>query len=215
MPSVDAKRLIGRLLPGRFISTGPCSGVPRIALTFDDGPHPENTPRLLDQLENLGARATFFVTGEAVARAPELLRQIAANGHQVANHGFSHLNARNVPLYRYLDDIERANDLIEQTLGTGIGGFVRPPYGALTLRSFLGLVARKYRIVLWSLDTLDHAIQDAATLQHRLSVSPLRAGDIVLLHDDYAHTVQAMTGLGRLVAERGFKAVTVSDLLID
>jgi len=210
---LNVKSVVGRLLPGRVISTGRRDGAPRIALTFDDGPHSQNTPPLLDRLDGMGVRATFFVTGEASERAPALLRTIAARGHQVANHGFAHLNARKVPYERYIQDIDRANDLIEQTLGFDIGRFLRPPYGALTARSLLGLLAKRYRIVLWSVDSLDHAIHDADRLQERFVRTPLRAGDIVLLHDDYAHTVDAMDGLARSVADRGLRSVTVRELL--
>lgn len=210
---LDIKSMVGKVLPGRFISTGSHAGAPRIALTFDDGPHPENTLPLLDHLDSMAARATFFVSGQAVTRAPSLLRTVAERGHQVANHGFAHLNARNVPYQRYMDDIERANDVIEQALGRSIGRFMRPPYGALTPRTLIGLMARRFRIVLWSVDSLDHAVNDACRLQERFDSTPLRAGDIVLFHDDYAHTVEAMHGLVRSVGERGFRSVTVSELM--
>jgi len=211
-PSV-VKAVIGKVLPGRFISCGRRDGEPRVALTFDDGPHRENTPRLLDRLDGLGARATFFVSGAAVEREPELLRSVASRGHQIANHGFAHLNARKVSYQRYLDDIERANDLIEQTLGCSVGRFVRPPYGALTPRSMVGLLARGFRIVLWSVDSMDHAIRDVEHLKNRFACLSLEAGDIVLLHDDYTETVVAMDGLRRSVVDRGLRSVTVAELL--
>ena len=213
MSLVGIKSLAGRVLPGRFICTGRQDGEPRIALTFDDGPHPINTPPLLDRLDGMGIRGTFFVSGEAVVRSPSLLRTIAARGHQVANHGFAHLNARKVSCERYIQDIDRANDLIEQILGFGIGRYVRPPYGALTMRSLWGLLAKRYRIVLWSVDSFDHAINDAVRLQEQFSLTPLHPGDIVLLHDDYIHTVEAMEGLARSIVGRGLTPVTVTELL--
>lgn len=207
------KSVLGRIFPGRFVCAGNRHGEARVALTFDDGPHCENTPRLLDCLDGMGVRATFFVTGEAVSRAPALLRDVAARGHQVASHGFSHLNARKVHFARYLDDVERANDLIEQVLGVSINRFVRPPYGALTPLSLAGLLARGYRVVLWSIDSRDHAIHDAGQLKEKFLSTGLQGGDIVLFHDDYMHTVDAMDGIARAIVDRGLQTVTVADLL--
>jgi peptidoglycan/xylan/chitin deacetylase (PgdA/CDA1 family) len=211
---IDIKGAVSRLLPGRFVSIGCRDGGQRIALTFDDGPHAENTPRLLDRLDASNLRATFFVSGAEVERAPGLLRSIVARGHQVANHGFAHLNARKVSYDRYMDDIERANELIEQTIGDSIGRFMRPPYGALTTRVLLGLVSRRYRIIMWSVDSLDYAIHDKGKLQERFQSSHLEAGDIVLFHDDYAHTVLAMEGIAQTISERGLRSVTISELLV-
>lgn len=212
---LDVKAGLAGLFPRRFISAGRSGGGPRIALTFDDGPHTDNTLPLLEWLDRFGFRATFFVTGQAVVRAPGILREIALQGHQVANHGYSHLNAHKVPYERYMRDIERANDVIEQALGKSIGRYMRPPYGALTSRTVLGLLSRRFRIVLWSVDSLDYSIHDVDCLQRNFATLTLRSGDIVLLHDDYAHTVKAMGGIADALRDRGLRSVTVSQILDD
>ncbi len=206
------KRLVAGLLRGRLIFACSARGGPGLALTMDDGPHRDNTPRLLDEFERHGVRATFFLIGREVERFPEITRRIHQAGHQVANHGYSHLNARKVPLGRYIGDIERGQEALEQVLGRPVPRYVRPPYGSLTAPSLAALLIKRYRIVLWSFDTLDSSISVPASLLARTRGHAFRPGDIVLAHDDYAHTVEAMPSLLAALLAQGHGLYTVSEL---
>lgn len=207
------KRLAAAALPGRVILRGPHGPGPAIALTFDDGPHPENTPALLDAFESAGIRVTFFLIGQAAEKHPALARRILDAGHQVSNHGYSHLNARKVPTARYVADIERGHDALQQILGTRLERYTRPPYGVLTLPSLAGLLRRGHRLVLWSVDSLDYSVGSAQALLEGVRSRQFEPGDIVLAHDDYAHTVQAMSGILASFKSRRLELKTVSELL--
>lgn len=206
------KRLAATAFPGRVVLRGPRGPVRAIALTFDDGPHPENTPALLDSFERAGVRVTFFLIGQAAEKHPALARRIVAAGHQIANHGYSHLNARKVPTARYVSDIERGHDALQQVLGTRLERCTRPPYGVLTLPSLAALLRRGHKLVLWSVDSLDYSLDSAQALLQGVLSRSFEPGDIVLAHDDYAHTVEAMDGILRSFKARGLALLTVSEL---
>ena len=127
------KRGLGHVMPRSVLVKGaPRSARPRTALTFDDGPHPENTPRILDALDHAAARATFFLQGAEVERHPALAREIVRRGHQVGNHGHSHFDARRTSREVYLADIRRAQESLGQALGAPAERIFRPPHGTVT-----------------------------------------------------------------------------------
>jgi peptidoglycan/xylan/chitin deacetylase (PgdA/CDA1 family) len=206
------KRLASIALPGRVLMRGSQGPGRAIALTFDDGPHLENTPALLDAFDRAEVRVTFFLIGQAAERHPALTRRILEAGHQVANHGYSHLNARKVPSARYVADIERGHEALEQVLGTKLERYTRPPYGVLTLASLAGLLRKDHRLVLWSVDSLDYSVDSAQSLLQVVRTHRIVPGDIVLAHDDYAHTVQAMEGILASFDSRRLELKTVSEL---
>lgn len=198
---MQLKMRIAGALPGRFLVSGRTSGRREVALTFDDGPHPLHTPRLLDRLRRHDIQATFFVTGKSMEAHPEIGRRIRGEGHQVANHGYSHLHAGRVACRQYLRDIAAGHDAIEQVLGESVARFVRPPYGALTLPTLAGMLVRGYRIALWSIDSMDHAVTDLPGFVERLAQIEISSGDIVLLHDDYGHTVDGLEDVLRKIGD--------------
>ena len=112
-----------------------------VYLTFDDGPIPESTPFILQTLAEFDAKATFFMVGDNVRKYPDLYRQIVAEGHQVGNHTYHHLGGFKHLAKTYIEDTERANDLIGSHL-------FRPPHGCMSHSEYLWL-KRKYRIVMW------------------------------------------------------------------
>jgi len=159
--------------------TVPADGV---ALTFDDGPHPEGTPAVLDVLEGAGLRATFFVVGEQVRRRPALAAEIAARGHLVALHGFRHrpqpiLSARAVE-----DDLARGADAIEQATGR-TPAWHRPPYGLYSPAGLDFARRRGLTPILWSKWGKDWRRLTTPQRIARRATSDLRPGDVILLHD--------------------------------
>jgi peptidoglycan/xylan/chitin deacetylase (PgdA/CDA1 family) len=153
-----------------------------VALTFDDGPHPEGTPQVLDLLGAANARATFFLVGEQVARFPELAAQIVGRGHQVAVHCYRHLNLARVSPWSTRADLDRAAQAIARATGAELRHH-RPPYGILTVPALLHARRRGWETVLWRRDGQDweaHATPES--IAGRL-LGAVRGGDVLLLHD--------------------------------
>lgn len=205
------KHGLAALFPGRVLTRQ--RGVKRrIALSFDDGPHPQNTPRILDILDAGGAVATFFVQGKSAEKHPALVREIVARGHQIGNHGYLHLDARRTGLRAYVADTKHAQDILENILGRRIERIFRPPYGNITGPSFLALIWQGFRFVFWSVDSRDSFIRETPALTAYIDSLPIDGGDILLLHEDYAHTVESLPHIVRILRERTFEFSRVGDL---
>ena len=164
-------------------------GVPRglpgasgVALTFDDGPHPEGTPAVLERLEAAGARAAFFLVGEQVQRRPELAARIAAAGHVVALHGHRHrLQLRMTPR-QVAADVARGRAAVEDAVGRRVD-WHRPPYGIYSPAGLRAVRAGGMRPLLWSRWGKDWR---KFTTPRRIAARATRAlvpGDVILLHD--------------------------------
>lgn len=153
-----------------------------VALTFDDGPHPDGTPAVLDILARAGHKATFFVIGEQVRRRPELARAIVEQGHQIALHGDRHrLQLRLTPA-QVRDDLERGRAAIEDAVGTPVA-WHRPPYGIYSPAGLAAARAAGLEPLLWSRWGKDWR---RFTTPHRIAARATRdvsAGDVILLHD--------------------------------
>lgn len=206
------KHALGRLLPRQFIVAGRQRPDRRIALTFDDGPHPEHTPLILDILVSHSAKATFFLQGLEAEKYPALVRRLYAEGHEIGNHGYAHLDARRTPLNEYLDDTDRAQRVLEDIVGGSLSRLFRPPYGHVTARALVALITRGYRITLWSADLDDSFITSAPALVAHARSLAIRPGQVLLLHEDYAHTVKALSEILSHLAAREHTFATVSGL---
>ena len=186
-----------------------------IALTFDDGPNPAVTPRLLDLLERHKMRATFFLIGKWVRAEPSLAGEIAARGHTVGNHTNSHPALTFLSPARIEDELNRCDDAIEAATGRR-PRWMRPPFG---FRSpLLGGIVRKRAdrgVMMWSRWARDWKTQPTDSVTRRLR--RVRGGDIVLLHDgdhrvangDRGHTVAALEYWLPRWKDAGFKFVTL------
>lgn len=156
-----------------------------VALTFDDGPHPEITPAVLDLLSQAGARASFFLIGVRAQRYPDLVREIVRRGHRVENHTYEH------PLHFALlgpraqaDQIDRAQELLSELAGTP-PAFLRAPAGLRNLWLDRLLFQRGLRLASWTRRGFDTADRNVARVGRRL-LRHLNVGDILLLHDGHA-----------------------------
>ncbi len=191
------------------------------ALTFDDGPDDYATPAILNALDSVNAKATFFMVGEQVERWPEIARDVALRGHEVACHGFSHGAHPERPDREVEDDLHTAVEAIEQATGIRPGLF-RPPYGHFSEASYKQCDELGMRPIYWSSWGIDWDPIDAATIAENV-LGDLQDGSIVLLHDapSYADrssalaTAEASTLVATQAKELGLKAVTVSKLLKD
>jgi peptidoglycan/xylan/chitin deacetylase (PgdA/CDA1 family) len=184
-----------------------------VALTFDDGPHPQGTPAVLESLREAGALATFFLAGEQVLQRPVLVAEIVAAGHRVELHCHRHRNQLRLSPRSLLDDAERARAAIEDAGGQAIADY-RPPYGIFSAVGLRAIRDRGWRPVLWSQWGRDWDARASADSITRRLTADVRAGDILLLHDaDYYSArdswVRTVAALPRILEEleaRGLKS---------
>jgi peptidoglycan-N-acetylglucosamine deacetylase len=153
-----------------------------VALTFDDGPHPQGTVAVLEALREMEARATFFLCGEQIQREPSLALEIAAAGHTVALHGHRHRNVLRLPPRSFVEDLKQGIAMIEDTVGLR-PTLYRPPYGILSYPAIAELRARALRPLLWSRWGHDWRNDRSPQSIAAELTRDLRAGDVLLLHD--------------------------------
>lgn len=183
-----------------------------LALTFDDGPHPIHTPKLLDVLAARGVRSTFFVIGKNVEAYPHIALRIVQEGHEIANHTWSHPSLTKLPVERAAAELRRAHAVIAEVSGAA-PQLMRPPYGAVN--EGIRRMARSqfhYTTIMWSVDPLDWKYRDSA----RVSAELLRGaapGAILLCHDIHATTIEAIPTVLAQLQDQGFEFLTVRDLL--
>lgn len=180
---------------------------PMIALTFDDGPRPGPTARILNQLEAYNARATFFVVGEFAAGQGALLNRMRAINCQIGNHTYSHPNLTTLSASGISSEITRTANIVYNATGT-YPTVVRPPYGA---RNATVSKAANAPLILWSVDTLDWQTRNTQMIVDHV-LNTVRDGDIVLMHDLYDTTAAAAEILIPELIARGYQLVTVSEL---
>jgi peptidoglycan/xylan/chitin deacetylase (PgdA/CDA1 family) len=183
-----------------------------VALTFDDGPHPVHTPRLLNILAHHRHRATFYVIGANARRYPEILHRMIDEGHEIANHTWTHPDLKVMTDTGVLSELDRGQDLIG-----GVTGFapttIRPPYGLISARQGRMIMDnRGLRTVLWSVDPRDWQRPGAARVAERI-LAQASPGAIILAHDIHAATVTAVPLILNGLAQRGLTSVQVSELI--
>ena len=185
---------------------------PYIAMTFDDGPSAALTPKLLDILAAHHIKATFFVLGEMVAEHPEILARAAREGHEIASHSWSHPNLAKMSQEGVRSQLQRTDDEIKSATGKRPTLF-RPPYGSITEREKRWIHDEfGYDIILWDVDPLDWKRPGPAVVRSRI-LKETRPGSIVLSHDIHPGTIEAMPSTFDELEAKGFKFVTVSELL--
>lgn len=185
---------------------------PYVAITFDDGPHPENTPRLLDILAARRVRATFYLIGEPVTRHPDVVRRTVAEGHEVGSHTWSHRFLTTQTSHSIVQELTRTDEAIQDAIGAP-PTTLRPPYGAVT-KGMSRWIDHQfgYPTVLWSVSARDWDDPGAEVITERL-VSLTTPGSIILNHDPLTPTVDAMAETLDRLLEKGFRFVTVSELI--
>lgn len=176
------------------------AGKNRVYLTFDDGPHPEVTLRLMETLQLFNARATFFVQGEKAVRHTTIVETLLHSGHGLGSHGWSHLDGWTTKLAAYLENIEKLGDLYPLHL-------FRPPYGRITPCQVAGLRRKKIKTVMWSLSTMDHNQNVNPATSLAFLKSQITDGSIILMHDTPAaeHSLMhILPGMLDFLAHRGY-----------
>jgi len=160
-----------------------------IYITFDDGPHPENTPKIIDILDKYNVKATFFVTGSEMESYPDIIRSLIDNGHTIGYHSYSHKSYKQLKLYEIIKDLSYGQKLAEKFNYNF--RFFRPPYGDLTIFSLIYLVLSGWKVVMWSLDSRD-SFSNSEQVIDNVEIAKISDGDILLFHDDYDMTVELL-----------------------
>lgn len=185
---------------------------PYIALTFDDGPSAKLTPKLLDLLAAHHIKATFFVIGQNVAENPEITARAAREGHEIGNHSWSHPNFAKMSDEAVRRELRKTDDAIRMATGSA-PTLLRPPYGSITSRQKKWIADEfGYKITLWDVDPLDWRRPGPAIVRDRI-LRNTRPGSIVLSHDIHPGTIEAMPATIEQLEAKGFKFVTVSELI--
>lgn len=195
----------------------------QVALTFDDGPSPRTTPRVLDILRAEGATATFFALGERAAAEPALLRRIRDEGHIIGNHTWDHPDLGRVSAAEAESQLRRAHDAIERAVGPLPLAVFRPPYGSpwfdvgAERKARVGGIVQAlgYQVVMWNIDSRDWALAghaDRIAPEVKRWLSPERGG-VCLMHDIHSQTVTALPAVLATIREAGLSIVGLDALL--
>ena len=183
-----------RWLPSSLVLTSVPAVDRALYLTFDDGPHPEYTPRVLDLLAAHHARASFFLLGEAIERYSGIVERIVAEGHLIGNHSYNHPVFKKLSWRAQVAQIERTDNLLSAFDSRKQHRF-RPPSGHFTTAMLASLALRRRNITYWSYDSLDYQRRPVEAVIDTLRSNPPQAGDIVLMHDDNETTVRVLQEL--------------------
>ena len=204
-----ARRGLAVCLPrSTYLTRGP-RGSGDVCLTFDDGPHPEATPRLLDLLREQQVPATFFLIGREAEKYPDIVRRMAAEGHAVGNHSFSHPRRNSITAREMADEITRGAESVGHVLGAQ-PKLYRPPGGHVTGGDLWRLWRLGLTTVLWNVDPKDSSVQRTATdVQEWFHNRPLAGGDLVLLHDNQVKVVEVVAELVAATRSRNLRFATV------
>ena len=185
---------------------------PFIAMTFDDGPSEKLTPELLDTLAQHHIHATFFVIGKNVVEHPEILQRAVREGHEVGNHSWSHPAFGKMRDESVRAELQKTDDAIRTAISAR-PVLMRPPYGSITARQKKWINSEfGYRTILWDVDPFDWKRPGPAVVTSRI-VRETRPGSIILSHDIHPGTIKAMPGTFDQLQAKGFKFVTVSELI--
>lgn len=183
---------------------------PSIAITFDDGPSSRYTGRLLDGLKERSVKASFFLIGENAEENPVLVERIYKEGHLIGNHTYSHVQITHLSEKEAANEIERTDQVISAITGEHVA-YMRPPFGAWQRELEIKMEVLP---VLWSVDPLDWTTENVDEIVSKV-VTEVEEGDIILLHDCYASSVEAALRIVDILQKEGYEFVTVDRLLID
>lgn len=196
------------------IFSGNTSYGKKIALTFDDGPHPTKTEKILDILDRYDVKATFFIIGSNAEYHPEIVAQEVLRGHEVANHSYSHTNLSKCTPEQIKKEIDLADRAIEKAAGIRPKLF-RPPEGAYSENSVKIAGELGKNTIIWTVDTMDWANRSADDIVKNIKEN-VRSGSIILFHDftsAKAHTIEALEIIIPYLKSQGYEFVTVSDFI--
>lgn len=185
---------------------------PVLAMTFDDGPHPSLTPKLLDILKERNIKCTFFVIGKNAKMYPKIIQRMIAEGHEVANHTWTHCSLTSRSDAQIRSELQQSEDALVAAANYR-PHLIRPPYGAINTRIKQFMFSEfGYSTIMWSVDPQDWRRPGVSVVTNRL-VNGARPGSIMLAHDIHPPTIQAMPSMFDQLLAKGYQFVTVSQLM--
>ena len=179
-----------------------------VALTFDDGPNPKTTPMLLDILKKYNAKATFFILGQNIPGNEEIVKRMVAEGHEVANHSWSHPNFKTLSPEQIKQEVEQTQSALEKITGRR-PTMIRPPYGSVNQ---MVMDAMNLPAMYWSVDSLDWKSRDPKAILEVVKANT-RPGSIILMHDIHQSTVDSMDSVLQHLQAQGYSLDTLPNLL--
>ncbi len=182
-----------------------------VALTFDDGPHPTYTPKLLKILKANDAKATFFMLGSRINEFPKVAARVHADGHEIANHSYSHPFLTRTKQEKIDKELSRTEEAIKKITKFKEVWFFRPPYGALPKYVIKKAEDEGLHIIMWSLDSKDYQGHSVDYMLDKI-LKRVKSGDVMLFHDIHSNTVKLMAELIPILKKAGFKFVSLNDI---
>ena len=182
---------------------------PRVALTFDDGPHATYTPMLLDGLRQRGIHATFFLMGKNIEGKEEIVKQMQKDGHLIGNHTYDHVQLDKLPGDQACQQILKTNNEIYEITGE-YPLYLRPPYGAWPKNLELCVTMLP---VFWDVDTLDWKSKNVQSVENIVK-REVKDGSIILMHDSFPTSVEAALEIVDMLTKEGYDLVTADELLV-
>ncbi len=185
-----------------------------IALTFDDGPHPRRTSEILDILAEYEIKATFFVIGKNAEAYPKTLLRVANEGHEIGNHTYSHITAKEASQSKFKEEIIRTDDIIQKITGKKPSLF-RPPTGYCDNMTVQSVTELEHKIIVWTVDTRDWAHNSENNIVQAVK-SRAKSGSIILMHDFISGNSPTPGALRKIIPallDAGYSFVTVGELL--
>lgn len=195
---------------GIYSVSGKAEEPKKIALTFDDGPHPYYTEQLLDGLKERGVQATFFVTGEHASLHPDIIKRMEEEGHLIGNHTYSHMQLNSGNREKFKQELIDTNEILEEITGREIE-YVRPPYGTWDkgFEEELDMIP-----VLWTIDPLDWCSSNSEGVAQKV-LDKAAENEIILMHDYYESSVTAALMVVDELLSQGYTLVTVEEILFE
>ena len=181
-----------------------------VALTFDDGPNAEYTPKILDILKQWNVKATFFCIGSEVEKNPQLAAKIAEEGHLIGNHSYSHVNS--FPLFsakKMSVDLRRCEEALQSATGKTVR-FFRPPFGVTNPTLKRALKKFDYHVIGWNIRSLDTSTKDADKVVSRI-IQQIRPGSVILLHDTLPHAEQILQNTLGYLSSNGYTVKRIDE----
>lgn len=191
-----------------------------VALTFDDGPHPIFTPQILDLLAKYKAKATFFAAGNKVERFPEVLKRVAKEGHEIANHTYSHIYSSRIPAEKLTEELQKTDSIIKNI--TGQQPTLYRPVGGMHNDVIIDTAIKNGKTVIlwsWHMDSKDWSRPPAGKMSKQI-ITGVKPGNIILFHDwigseytETSQTVVALEDILKYLIKNGYECVTVSEMM--
>jgi len=180
------KKIIYYLFSSYLIRKGKSGN---IYITFDDGPHPKNTPKILDVLDLYNIKATFFMLGHEMENHPEVVRDVISRGHTLGYHSYDHLSMKEISVGAIFSDLNYAK-ILSKSFDYNIKIY-RPPYGDLSITGIIWVILNSWKIIMWSKDSRD-SFDSKDEIVANVSTDKLCSGEILLFHDDYKNTAEVL-----------------------